>query len=228
MAARTERTIRVVIVDDHPMVRDGTAAFLNTLSDINVVGVAEDAASALDEVRRRRPDALLLDLRLPDMNGVELARQVRSEQPKVALVVMSGYDYIAYRRELARMGVQNVLSKSSTGSEIANALRAATRRKRKKEEDPEAEEDEEDGAPELRPEDLTVREAQVLEMLAAGRRNPEIAAALSVSVKTIEFHVGNLMGKLHARTRVQAVMRAQDLGLIRPDLLPPEGRSIGA
>ena len=222
MVAKTKGAIRVVIVDDHPMIRDGTATFLNTLEDIDVVGVAEDAAAALDEVRRKRPDALLLDLRLPDMNGVELARRVRAELPKIALVVMSGYDYVAYRRELARMGVMNVLSKSVTGTEIAEALRAATR---------EDSGDQSSGKPSpgaFRPEDLTGREAQVLEMLAGGRRNPEIATSLSVSVKTIEFHVSNLMAKLHARSRVDAVLKAQDLGLISPHLLPPRQNPVGA
>lgn len=222
MVAKTKGAIRVVIVDDHPMIRDGTASFLNTLEDIDVVGVAADAAAALDQVRRKRPDALLLDLRLPDMSGVELARRVRAQLPNVALVVMSGYDYIAYRRELARMGVTNVLSKSSTGSEIAQALRAATR----------GEPEDQPAGPvppgALRPEDLTVREAEVLERLAAGQRNPEIATSLSVSVKTIEFHVSNLMAKLHARSRVDAVLKAQDLGLISPHLLPPRQSPVGA
>ena len=215
MPARTSAPIRVVIVDDHPMIRDGTATFLNTLDDIDVVGVAANATSALEQIRRQKPDALLLDLRLPDMSGVELARRVRAELPKVALVVMSGYDYVAYRRELARMGVTNVLSKSSSGTEIAEALRAATRGET---DDQPSSQSSPTG---IRPEDLTVREAEVLEMLAAGRRNPEIAAHLSVSVKTVEFHVSNLMAKLHARSRVDAVLRAQDLGLISPHLLPP-------
>lgn len=216
MTSGTETPIRVVIVDDHPMIRDGTAVYLRETDDIEVVGVAADGRSGLDQVRQHRPDVLVLDLRLPDMPGVDVARQLRREFPDLSIVVMTGYDYQAYRRELGRMGISTVLGKTASGSEIASAVRAAAAGGQgaaaAEGADPAAE------AFEV----LTYREYQVLEMLAAGKRNPEIAEAMIVSLKTVEFHVSNLLNKLGSRSRTDAVLRAQGLGLISPQTLPPE------
>ncbi len=107
------------------MIREGTATFLRAQDDIDVVGVACDARSCLDLVREHKPDILILDLRLPDGNGVDVARQARTEQPNVAFLVMTGYDYMAYRRKLSRMGIGRALGKTATGAEIAEAVREA-------------------------------------------------------------------------------------------------------
>jgi DNA-binding NarL/FixJ family response regulator len=208
--------IRVVIVEDHPMLADGTASFLRATEDIEVTGIAYDGASGIAMIRAEWPDVVLLDLRLPDMHGIDVARQIRSQLPGIGIVVMTGYDYGSYRRELNRMGIGAVLGKTATGDQITSAVRSAAAALA----GPVPTSDVSTFQDVLGA--LTDREAQVLEMMAGGRRNWEIAQALNIAVKTVEFHITNLLPKLGARSRMDAVLKAQDLGLMNPHMLPPE------
>lgn len=208
--------IRVLLVDDHPMLRAGTRAALEATPDIEVVGSTGEGVAALHLVEALRPDVLLLDIRLPDMSGVAVAQRVRAVYPEVAILVLTGYDDSGYLRALHQLGVRGYLRKTASGEEIIAAVRAAARA-RPADESCSAE------APPVpldffEVEPLSGREQEVLRFLAAGLRNTEIADRLNLAVKTVEFHVSNVLEKLGARSRTEAVLRARQLGLITLDV----------
>ncbi len=195
-----------MIVDDHTLVREGTQAILATYSDIDVVGVAGDAAEAERLLIESAPDVLLLDIRLPDASGVDVARFVRRARPDTAILVMTGYDDVAYVRTLFELGVRGYLRKTASSQQIVAAIRAVA-----------------DGhvilgaeivhaSPGAETDRLSDRELEVMRLIALGRRNAEIARELGVSIKTVEFHVGNVLDKLGVRSRVEALARARQLG----------------
>lgn len=201
-----EATIRVIIIDDHPMLRDGTQAHLDNAPAIEVIATGGTGSEALRLVDDLRPDVLLLDLRLPDINGVEVARQLCGRFPEVNVVVLTGYDATSYVAALRKIGIKGFLEKTATSAEIEAAVRAvaiggtafdATM--------PDG-----DGGGAA----LTIREFEVLRLIVNGKRNGEIAAELCLSIKTVEFHVGNVFSKLEARSRTEAVRLAQARGLV--------------
>lgn len=201
--------IRVLIVDDHPLLREGTQASLARSTGFVVVGLAPDGASALCLASTLHPDVVVLDLRLPDMSGVDVARWLRDHLPTVAVLVLTGYEPIGYVRALLDLGVRGYLQKTASGTELAAAVRAvaagcqvlsdALRR----------------ATEHLTPVDpLTARELQVLRLVTAGRRNAEIAEELGISLKTVEFHIGNVLAKLGVRSRAEAIQATRELGLL--------------
>jgi DNA-binding NarL/FixJ family response regulator len=206
MATDVHAPFRVVVVDDHPLLREATRAALDQATGLAVVGVAENGTAALRQVERYRPDVLLLDVHLPDMSGIEVARQVRAAFPEVAVLVLTGHDDVGYVRGLLQLGVRGYLRKTATGDEVVAAVRAVAHGQTVI-----ASEATPVGG--LGQERLTSREEDVLRLLALGRRNAEIADALCVSIKTVEFHVGHVLAKLGARSRTEAILRAHQLGL---------------
>lgn len=209
--AYRRRLVRLVIADDHPLVREGTIALLGRRPDIEILGAAVDGQSALHLVEELRPDVLLLDLGLPDLSGIEVARRVRSQWPEVAVLVVTGYGTERYAPSLSQLGVAGLVHKTAPHEQLLDAIYAAAEghklvlssRTRL------------DGRTAL--EALTVREHEVLGLMAVGRRNAEIAAELSVSLNTVEFHVRHVLDKLGVRSRTEAVLRARSLGYIVPD-----------
>ncbi len=200
--------VRVVLVDDHPIVRKGIHACLEQAPDIEVAGVAGDGLRALRLVKVHRPDVLLLDLHLPGLGGVEVARRVRAAFPTVAVLILTGYDEVGYLRDLLELGVQGFLSKTVPDDEILAAVRtvaagksvvasAAVHKVMG------------NGSG-----SLTDRERHVLKRLAKGWQNSEIASDLAISEKTVEFHIGRLLAKLEARSRTEAVRKALHQGLV--------------
>jgi DNA-binding NarL/FixJ family response regulator len=211
LPANHRRLVRVVIADDHPLVREGTASLLARRPDIEIVATASDGRSALRLVEELRPDVLLLDLGLPDLSGIEVARRMRSNWPEVAVLVLTGYGTQRYAPLLSQLGVSGLVHKSAQHEELLDAIYAAA-----------------DGQkmggsgrarPGLRtsPETLTVREHEVLGLMASGLRNAEIATELSVSLNTVEFHVRHVLDKLGVRSRTEAVLKARYLGFVVPD-----------
>lgn len=204
------RPIRVVIVDDHPLLREGTQALLERSPDLAVVGTTGDGESALRLLAEHRPDVLLLDIHLPGLSGVEVARQARERFSWVAVLVLTGYDDLGDARALVRLGVQGYLPKTASGEQIVEAIRTVAR-----------------GETILISKaaqaalghgigPLTAREGEVLRLVAAGKRNAEIAAALGVSVSTVEFHLSNLYQKLGTGSRTETLHRARERGLLPP------------
>ena len=204
-------------MDDHPIVREGTRSLLERSDGIRVLGVAGSGAEALGLVERLRPQVLVLDLHLPDMSGLEVARRVRATAPGVAILVLTGHHSIGCARALVGLGVRGYLRKTASGEEVLGAIRALA-----------------DGRTVL-PADLareasgkqavqlTPREHEVLRLLATGRSNADISAALTVSINTAEFHLRSLLAKFGARSRTEVVAKAREQGL----LLDPPG-DVGA
>lgn len=202
-----QRLIRVVVADDHPMARRGTQAILEQSPGVAVIATASDGAETLRLVAERRPDLLVLDVRLPDISGIQVARKVRTGFPEVKILIVTGYDDVGYARALLEIGVDGYLKKTASAEEIVAAVNAIESGKRVFEARAIAE------TFELRIEPLTPHEMEVLRLLAEGRRNAEIADILGRSAKTVEYHVTHILGKLGARSRAEAIIKAQRAGI---------------
>ncbi len=221
-------TIRVIIVDDQAMVRAGFAALLNAQSDIDVVGDAADGTQALEVTGRTHPDVVLMDVRMPVMDGLEAARKLLdpavpgAHRPRV--LMLTTFDVDDYVYEALRAGASGFLLKDAPPADLIAAVRvvaageallapSVTRRliadfarnRPAKRRDPR-----------LRLNGLTPRETEVLELIARGLSNQEIAARLVLAEQTVKTHIGRILGKLDLRDRAQAVVLAYESGLVTP------------
>ena len=206
MARRGEAGVWVVIVDDHAVMREGTQLILEA-AGIEVAATAATGAEALGMVARHRPDVLLLDLQLPDQSGVEVAQAVHRDYPEVGVLILTGHAEAGYIRALLQMGVRGYMHKMASGAEIVAAVRAVAAGRTIVMSGAVGASAAGLSVP------LTTRELQVLRLMAAGLRNADIARDLFVSVKTVEHHVTNLLVKLQAQSRIQAIVKAQQHGL---------------
>ena len=204
----TDGAICVVLVEDHPMLREGTAALLAAEADIAVVGQTGRGAEALALVGGCAPDVLVLDLHLPDLGGVEVARRVRAAHPAVAILILSNYEDAGYVRALLQLGVRGYLGKAATGEEIVAAVRGVARGGTTVLSDAARAALGAGGVA------LSARETEVLGLIAAGRRNAEIAGALFIAESTVEYHIRHLLAKLGARSRTDALRQAREQGLL--------------
>ena len=217
-------TVKIVVVDDQEMVRSGFVALLSTQPDLEVVGTAADGSEALQVVRRTHPDVVLMDVRMPVMDGIEALRQL-SENPATAqtkVVMLTTFDADEYVHESLRLGASGFLLKDASPDELASAIRVVhageallspsvtrqviaqfARAPRKRRADP-------------RLKQLTEREREVLENIARGSSNSEIAAELFLAEQTVKTHVSRILGKLGLRDRAQAVVFAYESGLVAP------------
>ncbi len=214
---------RVVVADDQTVVRDGLVLLLGLLPDIEVVGTAGDGEQAIAAVAEHAPDVVLMDLRMPRMDGVEATRRIRAEYPGTHVVVLTTYvdDESVYAA--LRAGARGYLTKDAGGEEIARAI--TTVREGEAQLDPSVQrrllEAVAAGERPARrmgdlPDGLTRREAEVLALIAAGRSNAEIARELFVSESTVKTHINNLFAKAGLRDRAQAVTYAFRHGLADP------------
>ena len=211
--------IRVLLVDGHQMFREGVCSCLANDPDICVVGQAGSVAEALKLIPSTQPTVVVFDVRLPDAAGVDLARQVRSEWPTIKLVTLTGYDYTEYVRAMLRAGVDGYIMKSASHSSLVEAIREvvagglvlppqiAAKAVR-------------GSSPTMavamtrEPDSLTMRELEVVELVHQGFRNGEIGARLTISSRTVEAHVSNIVAKMGARNRTDAVRIAREHQLI--------------
>jgi DNA-binding NarL/FixJ family response regulator len=213
---------RVVVADDQKVVRDGLALLLGLLPDIEVVGVAGDGEQALEQVVQHEPDVVLMDLRMPRMDGVEATRRIRAAHPGVQVVVLTTYADDDSVFAALRAGARGFLTKDAGADEIAQAIAAV--REGEAQFDPSVQlrlvEALAGGEPVRKPSDLpdglTRREVQVLGLIAEGRSNSEIARELFISEATVKTHINNLFAKAALRDRAQAVAYAFRHGFATP------------
>jgi DNA-binding NarL/FixJ family response regulator len=204
--------VRVLVVDDHPVFREGTRRILEARPDIRVVGEAADGMEAVQLAGVLRPDVVILDIRLPGLNGVEATRRIVHTAPDTHVLVLTAYDDDGYVAALMNAGALGYLLKSVSGAELAEAVRTVSR-----------------GTPVLHPviarkvarywaqstdparpgvTAITLREVEVLDLVAQGLHNKEVAERLGLSTRTIETHLEHIFAKLGVSSRTEAVTLA--------------------
>jgi two-component system response regulator NreC len=215
--------IRVLLAEDHTIVRKGLRALLDDEADIEVVGEAEDGRKAVQQVQRLRPDVVLMDITMPLLNGVEATRQIKAQHPEVEVLGLTRHENEEYIYQLLRAGAAGYVVKQAAPAELVEAIRTVfqgdtflspsinpsvieeyirqAKAMVKKDSD----------------ERLTPREREVLQLVAEGRTNREIAQVLSISVKTVEHHRANLMSKLDLYSAAELTQYAIRTGVIDVD-----------
>jgi two-component system, NarL family, response regulator LiaR len=205
---KQSRPVRVVIVDDHAMVRSGLSAFLTVFNDVELVGEAASGEEALDVCARLQPDVVLMDLVMPGMDGVAATCSIREQCPKTQVIVLTSFGELARVRSALEAGAISYLLKNVSADELASAIRGAAA-----------------GQISLSPEaaravipaaadnriastDLTETERRVLALMVDGQSNPQIADSLGTSLSTVKFHVSNILSKLGVSSRTEAVAHA--------------------
>jgi two-component system response regulator NreC len=213
--------IRVLIADDHALVREGIAAFLRLCDDIEVVGEASDGIEVIERAQKIKPDIVLMDISMPKLGGLEATVELRKADPSIKIIVLTQYDDREYISRFLKTGVSGYMLKKAVGSDLVNAIRAVNRGefylfssiasevvdgylgKHKKT-------DEEDLY-----EKLTDREKQVLKLIAEGYSHKEIGNLLNISVKTVIAHQTNISEKLNIRSRMALAKFAISKGIIK-------------
>ena len=215
--------IRVLVADDQQLVREGLRVLLDLTPDIRVAGEASDGNEALERARRLQPDVALMDIRMPGLDGVAATRRLRETCPEVKVIILTTFDDDEYVFDGLRAGAVGYMLKDVPSEQLAEAIRAAARgeafiqpsvtrklvaefarlteREHLRREQPLAE-------------PLSPRELEVLALLAEGLSNREIAERLFIAPGTAKNHVSSILAKLGARDRTQAVLRAQEIGLL--------------
>ncbi len=204
--------IRVLLADDHPVVREGLAALLNRRPDTTVIGEVANGQEAVDFFRRAQPDVTLMDLRMPIMGGVEAIHAIRAEFPAARIIVLTTYDGDEDIYRALQAGAQGYLLKDAPREELLAAVRAVHDGQKCIPAALAAKLAERVFSPEL-----TAREREVLALIVAGHSNREIGEALVVSEGTVKAHVNSILGKLGVNDRTQAVTAALRRGLVRLD-----------
>jgi len=212
-------TIRVVVADDHPIVRTGLSALLGSLPDFEVVGVASDGREAVREVISTKPDVALLDLHMPGLDGIAATRELARVAPRVAVLVLTMHDDDESVFAAMRAGARGYLVKGVEQDDIARAIRSVAvgeaifgtdvaQRVLASLQSPA-------GAADVPFPELTAREREVLDLLAAGLNNAAIARRIGIATKTVANNVSSIFVKLQVSDRAQAIVRARDAGLGR-------------
>jgi len=219
------KPVRVLLVDDQPLLRTGFRLVLGAETDVDVVGEAGDGVEGVELARRLLPDVVLMDIRMPRLDGVAATRQIVAAKLPVRVLILTTFDLDEYVVGALRAGASGFLAKDVPAEDLVTAIRTvaageavvAPRILRRLLDqfgtflpDP-------DAAPPASLDVLTEREREVLVQVARGLSNAEIAKELSVSETTVKTHVGHLLTKLDLRDRVQAVVLAYETGLVRPN-----------
>jgi RNA polymerase sigma factor (sigma-70 family) len=212
--------IRVELVEDHTLMRQGTRALLRDAADIEIVAETGQGEEALALARRLRPDVALLDIRLlPGLNGIDVARALRQDLPAIKVLILSAYPHETYVRTLFAIGVHGYLLKSASDAELAAAVRAVHRGEQWLSPEIAAQLANRTRRAVVRAtETLTEREREVLELIGHGKSNRDIARTLQIETSTVESHVHNALAKLGTHSRTEALKRAVQRGVIALDL----------
>jgi DNA-binding NarL/FixJ family response regulator len=218
-----EDTVRVLIAEDHPLFREGMRGRLDRVADVAVVGEAASGDEAVELAQKLEPDVILMDIKMPGLNGIEATREIQRANPQIGILVLTMFEDDDSVFAAMRAGAKGYLLKDSGGEGVVHAIRAvasgeavfgpgvaeriigffsAPRT----------------AAPQRAFPELTEREEEVLSLVAQGKSNREIARQLFVSLKTVRNHVSNILLKLQVADRAQAVIRARDAGMGRDGL----------
>jgi len=209
--------ISILLVEDHTIVRGGLAAIIGFEADMKVIGEASDGVEAVEMACRLKPDVIIMDLLMPNMDGIEAMTHIRAENPEAHVLVLTSFGDTDKMLQAVKAGAQGYILKNAPPEELLNAIREVSR-----------------GAISFQPaianqiidglskservepqdEPLTGRETEVLVLIANGLSNDEIAEALTISKRTVNVHINNIMGKLHLANRAQAAIYAVRKGLI--------------
>lgn len=216
----SDETIRVLLVDDHPVYRDGLSLLLRSVAGIDVVGTAGTGQEAVDRAGDLQPDVIVMDVQMPDMDGIEATRVITTDSPHVGVVVLTMAEDDATVFAAMRAGARGYLLKGATQEEIVRAISAVAQ-------------GEAIFGPALATRiaaffaspgpaaeasafpQLTSREREILALVAAGKPNAQIAQTLFLSPKTVRNNVSNIFAKLHVADRAEAIIRAREAGLGR-------------
>lgn len=213
-----DRSVHILIADDHPVVRDGLRSMLSTQPDFRIAGEAANGVEAVQLATRLKPDVILLDLEMPDLDGVSVLAQIRAIDPQARVIIVTAYDTDERIVQAVVAGAQGYLLKGAPREEIFRAIRVVY-----------------EGGSLLQPivasklmqhvshqasqsadmNSLTPRELEVLRLLAQGKSNKQIAAELVITERTTKFHVSSIFSKLEATNRTEAVKIAVQRGLVR-------------
>ncbi|UQY87823.1 response regulator transcription factor [Stenotrophomonas rhizophila] len=205
-------TLRILTIDDHPLIRQGIASMLEVEPGLELVGEAADALDGIEQYRRLRPDIALVDLQMPGVDGIELTRRLRAEFPQARVVILTTYRGDANARDALAAGACGYLLKSSLRRELVDALHRVAQGKRCL-----SAEISEEIAQHIGEEPLTAREQSILAALAQGWENKRIANDLGISSETVKSHLARIFEKIGARTRTEAIHIALRRGLVRLD-----------
>jgi DNA-binding NarL/FixJ family response regulator len=205
-------SIRVLCVDDHPVVREGLRAVLSGQPDIEVVGTADNGNEAIRMFREYRPDVTIMDLKMPGMSGLQATEQIRQEYPDANIIILTTYDGDEDIFKAVQAGAATYLLKESIADELVRVVREVFRGGRPISENIAARLAARIGRPALTP-----RELDVLRLIADGLRNKEIGGKLGISEETVQVHVKNLLSKLGVHDRTEAVTIALRRGIMHLD-----------
>ncbi|HEX9617571.1 MAG TPA: response regulator transcription factor [Anaerolineales bacterium] len=217
MEAKPDDRIRILIADDHPVVRDGLVAMLSTQGDFQVIGEAATGRETVSRALELRPDVLLLDLEMPDMDGVHALEEIRRQFPGIQVIVLTAFDTDERILSALKSGASGYLLKGVPRQEIFHAIRTVSQggsllqpvvTTRLLEHIRSAEEAQAPIDP------LTEREREILQLVAKGGSNKQIAVALAITERTVKFHVSAILRKLNAANRAEAVQKALTSSLI--------------
>src|SRR5215469_1882490 len=201
--------IRVMCVDDHRIVREGIGVIINRESDMSVVGTASTGEEAVAVFKRERPDVTLMDLQLPRMTGLEAIREIRQEDPAARIIVLTMYQGDEDIHRALAAGAATYLLKDTLSDDLIRFVREVHSGRRPLRPEVRAALDERASAPTLTP-----REIQVMELVAEGRRNKEIASSLAISEETVQVHLRNIFAKLKVSERTAALNVAIRRGIV--------------
>jgi DNA-binding NarL/FixJ family response regulator len=220
--------IRVLLADDQDIIRTGLTIILNHQPDLEVVGQAADGIEAVDLAKQLQPDVILMDIKMPRLNGIQATRQIMTALPRTQIIILTTYDTDDWVFDGIRAGAVGYLLKDASGDNLADAVRGAMRgesqmdpivaRKVLREFQHVTSVTKAAATPPVPQEEplekLTDREEEILKLLAAGLSNKEIAQELALSEGTVKNHISAILAKLHANDRTQAVLTALKRGLV--------------
>jgi len=196
-------------VDDHPLLREGIAAIITSQPDMVLVSQAANGAEAIQQYREHRPDVTLMDLRLPDLNGIDVMIAIRGEFPEARIIMLTTFEGDVEIQRALEAGARGYLLKNMPPSELAQVIRQVHAGKKRIPPEIAAQ-----LAEHMSDDNLTAREVEVLQQIAGGNRNRDIGDLLHISEETVKVHIKHIMDKLGAKDRTQAIAIAVRRGII--------------